>query len=125
MSGLLLRRYNGLDWEPFMTATEYPHIEIGLDGLAYIHDTTTKIVEIVMDRLAWHWDADQIQRQHPHLSLAQVHSAFAFYYDHQAELDQQIEDRRRREDEIFSRIGDSPLRKKLQALKQQLEQQST
>jgi len=39
--------------------------------------TRTKVVELVLDHLAHHWDAEQIQREHPHLSLGQIHSALA------------------------------------------------
>jgi len=33
----------------------------------------------------------EIQRQYPHLSLAQIHAALAYYYDHQGEIDDTIE----------------------------------
>lgn len=32
--------------------------------------------------------------QYPHLSLAQIHAALAYYYDHQTELDAEIQRRR-------------------------------
>ena len=32
-----------------------------------------------------------MHRQHPHLSLAQLHAALAWYYDHQAEMDAEIQ----------------------------------
>jgi hypothetical protein len=30
---------------------------------------------------------EEIHFQHPHLSLAQIHAAFVYYYAHQAEMD--------------------------------------
>ncbi|MER3482687.1 MAG: hypothetical protein C4332_05585 [Meiothermus sp.] len=36
------------------------------------------------------WDAEQLHEQFPHLSLSQIHSALAFYYDHTEEIDRQI-----------------------------------
>ena len=69
----------------------------------------------VVDRLAHHWDADEIQRQHPHLSLAQIYSALAYYYDHQAEMDQAIEASLQRVEAIQAALGESPIRAKLKA----------
>ena len=74
-----------------MPATAYRHIETTPEGVPTISGTTIKVVEIAMDRLAHDWDADEIGRQHPGLSLSQIHSALAYYYDHQAELDAQID----------------------------------
>lgn len=76
-----------------MPTIAYPHIEVSREGVPVVVGTTTKVVEIVLDRLAHHWDADEIQRQHPHLSLAQIHSALAYYYDHQSEIDHDIQQR--------------------------------
>ena len=33
---------------------------------------------------AYGWDAGEAHAQHPSLTLAQIHSALAYYYDHQA-----------------------------------------
>ena len=90
-----------------------PHIEIGPDNVPRISGTQTKVLEIVLDRLAHHWDADEIQRQHPYLSLAQIYSALAYYHDHQPEIDDAI-DRGLLEIELIKKsVGDSPIRAKL------------
>jgi uncharacterized protein (DUF433 family) len=34
---------------------------------------------------------EEIQTKLPHLSLAQIHDALSYYYDHQAEIDADIE----------------------------------
>jgi uncharacterized protein (DUF433 family) len=60
-------------------------------GVAMIAGTQTKVIEVALDRLAHHWDADEIRRQHPHLSLGQIYAALAYYYDHQAEMDAEIQ----------------------------------
>ena len=70
-----------------MIVETYPHLANDGAGTATIAGTTTKVVEVALDRIAHHWDADEIQRQHPHLSLSQIHAALAYYYDHQTELD--------------------------------------
>lgn len=95
---------------------QYPHIHITPEGVPVIAGTQTKVIEIVLDRLANHWDADEIQRQYPYLGPAQIHAALAYYYDHQAELDRDIEERLRNVREIESRQGTSSIRTKLKSL---------
>src|SRR2546422_1036001 len=99
-----------------MSVITYPHIEINSDGVAIISGTTTKVVEIVQDHLAHHWHAEDIHRQYPYLSLAQIHAALTFYYDHQEEMEQEIDQRHRRVAEIRSRHSDSKLQDKLRRL---------
>ena len=98
-----------------MSDSNYPHIEFGADGVPVLSGTRTKVVEIVLDRLAHSWDAEEIRRQHPALSLAQIHSALAYYYDHQDEIDRDIDRRLQLVNGIKTDIGDSPLRLKLKA----------
>jgi|SRR5579884_1213197 len=76
-----------------MMSTAYAHIQLDAKGHPCIDGTRTRVIDIAMDQIGYKWDAEQIQRQHPHLTLAQIHSALAYYYDHQPELDQAIEER--------------------------------
>ncbi len=101
-----------------MLVTAYPHIDMTDDGVPYLTGTRTKIIEVVLDRLAYHWDAEEIQRQHPYLSLGQIHSALAYYYDHQEEMDQVIEEQLQQVAAIKARLGESSLRHKLKSLSQ-------
>jgi uncharacterized protein (DUF433 family) len=100
-----------------MEAVINMHVEINDKGVPYIAGTRTKVVEVVLDHLAFNWDAEEIHEQHPHLSLAQIHSALAYYYDHQIEMDQAIADGLRRVDEIQAALGESPIRAQLRALR--------
>lgn len=97
-----------------MTTVTYPHIELR-DGVPYLVGTQTKVIEVALDRLAHHWDADEIHRQHPHLSLAQIYAALTYYYDHQQEMDAAIEESRQRVQAIRESLGESPVRQKLKA----------
>ena len=98
-----------------MATVAYAHIELTDDGVPMIAGTQTKVEEIVLDHLAHDWGADEICRQHPHLSLAQIHSALAYYYDHQAEMDRQIEEGLHQVAEIRENLGESRIRLKLKA----------
>jgi uncharacterized protein (DUF433 family) len=99
-----------------MARVAYPHIKETPQGVAYVSGTQTKVVEIALDRIAHHWDADEIQRQHPHLSLGQIYAALAYYFDHQKELDEQIEEQVRSVEQSRAAAGESPVRAKLRAM---------
>ena len=66
------------------------HIRRDDHGVAWIDDTNVKVIEVVLDRVAYGWGPEEIHFQHPALSLAQIHAALAYYYDHQAELGAEI-----------------------------------
>jgi uncharacterized protein (DUF433 family) len=74
-----------------------PHIWLDERGRPWIDDTNIKVIELVLDHLAYGWNAEAIHDNHPDLSLAQVYAALAWYYDHQPEMDTEIE---RQEDRI-------------------------
>ncbi len=99
-----------------MSAIAYPHVKVTQDGVPILVGTKTKVVEIVLDRLAHHWDSEEIQRQHPHLSLAQIYSALAYYHDHQETLDRDIAARLEKIDQIASAQPASAMSAKLRAL---------
>lgn len=100
-----------------MTATEISsHIRLDERGVAWIDNSRIKVIEVAMDHLAYGWSAEEIHRQHPRLSLAQTHSALAFYYDHQAEFDQAIAESLARTDKLAGENTDSPGRLRLRAL---------
>jgi uncharacterized protein (DUF433 family) len=65
----------------------YPHLTVDERGVAWIEGTNTKVIEVVLDRLAHGLSAEEIHLEHPHLSLAGIHMALAYYHDHQEELD--------------------------------------
>ena len=78
-------------------------------------DTNVKVVEVVLDHLAYGWNAETIQENHPHLSLAQVYAALARYYDHQLELDAEIEQQDKRIHALRAGSGPSSLQRRLAA----------
>ena len=98
-----------------MTAVMSGHVHLDAQGTAWIDDTNVKVIEVVFDRMAHGWSPEEIHFQHGNLSLAQIHAALAYYFDHQAEMDaqiaRQIEDVRRFREEA----GESPLAIRLRA----------
>ena len=96
-----------------MLATAYPHINVTPDGVPMLAGTKTKVIEVALDRLAHHWDVDEMHRQHPHLTRGQICSALAYYYDHQDELDQAIQAQLSQVDVIKASLGPSLIQEKL------------
>ncbi len=92
-------------------------IEVDQRGVAWLVGANTKVIEVVMDKLAHGWSPEEIHFQHPHLSLAQIHSAFAYYYDHQDEMDREILRQTEEVEGLARDSASSPLRQKLLALK--------
>jgi uncharacterized protein (DUF433 family) len=92
------------------------HIRLDERGVAWIDDTNTKVVEVALDMIAHGWSPEEIHFQHPHLSLAQIHAALAFYFDHKAEFDAQIERTLRETDRLRAQAGESPVRKRLREM---------
>ena len=82
-------------------------------GVAWIDQANIKVIELVLDHLAYGWSADSIHEQHPHLTMAQIHSALAFYYDHQAEVDAEIEKQSERLKAIRAATGESTMQRRL------------
>lgn len=70
-------------------------IEIDEKGVPWISGANTKVIEVVLDKMAYGWSPEEMHRQHSHLSMAQIHAALAYYYEHQSELDADIESRYR------------------------------
>jgi uncharacterized protein (DUF433 family) len=74
-----------------ITAVELSHVLIDGQGRAWIDNTNVKVVEVVRDHLAYGWSPDEIHWQHPHLNLAQIYAALAYYHDHRASMDAEIQ----------------------------------
>lgn len=99
-----------------MSTVVASHIELDAEGRAWIAGANTKVIEIVLDKLAWGWSPEEMCLQHPHLSLAQIHAALSYYYDHEERLNAEIEEQMREYEELRAQVDDSPLRQKLRAL---------
>lgn len=96
-------------------ATAYEHIVTDETGVPFIEGTTTKVIELMLETLAYGWSPDELQFQHPYLTLGQIHSAFAYYWDHKDELDRDIERRIKRVEQIRREVGPSQLVERLKA----------
>ena len=90
-------------------------IEIDDKGVPWISGANTKVVEVVLDKLAYGWSPEEMHRQHPHLSMAQIHAALSYYYEHQNEVDADIERRDRYVEELRAQQKNPLTRAELEA----------
>ena len=97
------------------TVEALPHVCLDEHGRPWIDDTNVKVIEVALDHLAYGWNAETIQENHPHLSLAQVYAALAWYYDHQAEMDAEIARQEDRIQALRDAAAPSPLQRRLAA----------
>src|SRR4029077_16318237 len=89
------------------------HIRLDDSGVAWIDDTATKVIELALDQIAHGWSAEEIHFQHPHLSLGQIHAALAYYYDHKADFDAEIQRSLERVEQLRAEASESPIIKKI------------
>ena len=99
-----------------MPVSTTAHVRLDDHGVAWIDDTNTKVIEVALDMIAHGWSPEEIHFQHSHLSLAQIHAALGYYYDHQAEMDVQIQRSAQEVERRRVEAGESPIRKRLREL---------
>ena len=98
-----------------LSETRYEHIILNEARMPMIAGTTMKVVELVLDHLAYGWSPEELHFQHPGLTLGQIHSALAYYWDHKAELDHDIEQRLQVVDQLQQTMPSTSLAERLKA----------
>jgi uncharacterized protein (DUF433 family) len=95
--------------------TRYEHIVLDPLGVPLVAGTTMKVIELVMAQTAYGWSPEELHFQFPHLSLGQIHSALAYYWDHREDLDEDIARRLESADRLQSQAPSSALGARLRA----------
>jgi len=95
--------------------TRYEHVVLNEDKVPIINSTNTKVIELILDKIAYGWSPEELKFQHPHLTLGQIYSALAYYSDNQEELDRTIEQQLKHIDQIRKNARITPLAVKLKA----------
>ncbi len=95
--------------------TRYEHIVLNEDRVPEIADTMLKVAELVIEQQAYGWSPEELRYQHPYLTLGQIHSALAYYWDHREELAHDIQRRLERVDELQSANRSSEIAGRLAA----------
>lgn len=97
--------------------TGYEHIILSEKRAPTIAGTKMKVIEIILDKIAYGWSPEELQYQHSHLTLGQIYSALAYYSDHQEILDQEIETQLKQVDQMRKDAKPTPLIIRLKAKK--------
>ena len=98
-----------------VTQTSYEHITLDDKGVPWIKEANTKVVELVAKVKAHGWSPEELAYQLPHLTLGQIHSALAYYWDHEQEIEADLKLREELFDEARRGAGEHPLVAKLRA----------
>lgn len=97
--------------------TGYEHIILDDKKVPIIAGTKMKVIELILDKIAYGWSPEELQYQHPHLTLGQIYSALAYYSDHQEKFAQEIETQLKQLDQMKKEAKPSPLIVRLKAKK--------
>lgn len=73
--------------------SRYPHLVVDEQGQLKIEATRLK-VRLLVEAHNSGLSPEQLRDEFDFLTLAQIHSALAYYYDHQSEVDAQIAEAR-------------------------------
>jgi uncharacterized protein (DUF433 family) len=95
--------------------TRHEHIVLDEGHVPRIAGTTMKVVELVTAQQAHGWSPEELAFQFPHLTLGQVHSALAYYWDQQAELHREVARRVALADDLQRRGPVAPVLARLRA----------
>jgi hypothetical protein len=99
------------------TAATYPHI-VKIEGSpAHLERMPRiRVAQIVMNYLDLGKSVDEICLHYPHLERAEVHSAMAYYFDHQAEIDAEIAGEQKMIEESYKNAMPTPFENRMRAL---------
>jgi uncharacterized protein (DUF433 family) len=90
------------------------HIRVDADSSAWIEGTTYRVRTIVLDLLVDGLSPEEIRYQHYNeLTMAQIHSALAYYYDHKEQVDAEIAAELELVDRLRAEAGEPPLVRRL------------
>jgi uncharacterized protein (DUF433 family) len=92
-----------------LVETRYEHIILNDTRVPIISGTTMKVVELVLAQAAYGWSAEELHIQFPYLTLGQIYSALAYYWDHREEFEANIESRLEKVSRIQKEIPIPPL----------------
>lgn len=95
--------------------TRYEHVSLDDQRVSWIAGTTLKVVELVLDYQAYGWSLEELRFQHPYLTLGQIHSALAYCWDHQEQLDDDIQRRLRKVERLRRQTRVSSLQSRLRS----------
>jgi uncharacterized protein (DUF433 family) len=89
------------------TATANAYIVLNEKGRPVVRGTGSKVTMIANDHIEGGMTVAEIHEAYPHLSMAAIHAALSYYYEHQSELDAQTAELDREAEEILRQLDAS------------------
>ncbi len=98
-----------------MTIVPIEHISLDERGVAYIAGTRIKVRHIAIAHTEQGFSPVEMREAYPHLSLAQIYAALAYYHDHKPEVDAEIVEADRYAEELRAQQPNPLTREMLEA----------
>lgn len=98
------------------TKTEYKYIHLDEKNVPIITGSTMKVVELITSVKAYGWTPEELHESYPHLSMSQIHSALAYYWDNREEIDADYEKREEYVKQAEREAGMSPIAVKIRKM---------
>lgn len=93
------------------------HIWLDDRGVAWIDNTNVKVIEVAAEwRYARRSPEEMVYQHDGSPNLAQTFGALAYYMDHQADFDAEMDRIDREYERLWAENRDSPLHRKLRAM---------
>ena len=74
-----------------MPTLDYPHITRAPNDVARLDRMPRiRVAQIAADHIGNGWSAEEIIRQYPHLTAAEVHAALGYYFDHREDVESEL-----------------------------------
>lgn len=96
-----------------IVTTGYRYIQLDDRQVPSIEGTSMKVVELITSVKAYGWSPEQLLENYPHLTLSKIHSALAYYWDHQTEIDATLVQREQYAAELEIAANQSPFATRL------------
>ena len=96
-----------------MSATAWPFIEVDEAGSPTIPTKGLKVLQLVREHLAYGWNAEQLRRQHLHLSRRSTWCGY--YYENRAECDEMLHRDDQRLETLKDQLVNPALQERLRA----------
>lgn len=99
------------------STTSYEHVVLDEDGTPRLASSGMKLLELVLAQQSYGWSPFELHYQFPHLTLGEIHSALAYYWDHRDEFEDRIRTRGESIEEVKTRTPEPPILARLRARK--------
>jgi uncharacterized protein (DUF433 family) len=98
-----------------LITTEYRYIKLDEHNVPIIEGTSMKVVELITSVKAYGWSPEELLRNYPHLTLGKIHSALAYYWDHQQAIEVDLDQREQFTAQLQQEAGASSFAARLRA----------